>query len=162
MELEELGRRLREARTAKELTQQQVADHIGVSRATYTHYERGRHAPAPGTVAALSTLFEVPTDFLFYGHPSADDSTTTVPEVKEDPTVTQWEHIADRLADALQRQLTIMEMDKQNERLRIEQVDAVHAEAIKIAQQNMQAVVEEMRHTHGASRSDEGSAQGAS
>ena len=72
-----------------------------------------------------------------------------------------WEVIARQLADALQRQLALMEKDKDNERLRIERVDAVHADAIKLAQQNMQAVIEEMRHTHASSRSDEGSAQGA-
>ena len=85
-----------------------------------------------------------------------------------------WETLATQLAASLDRQLAIMEADKiterarveaerarvdgerlvregqlANERLRIEKVDAVHADAIRQAQVNMSAVLAEMRSPHG-------------
>jgi transcriptional regulator with XRE-family HTH domain len=48
-----LGVELRKARTASGLTQQQVADKLGVTRPTVTRYEDGTRFPDPETVAQI-------------------------------------------------------------------------------------------------------------
>lgn len=47
-----LGTQLRRLRTGASLTQQQVADAIGMSRVICTNYERGRREPGLSTIAA--------------------------------------------------------------------------------------------------------------
>lgn len=56
--------RLKEARMAIGATQEQIADHLGVSRVTYTNIENGRRDPDTSTLIALSARFGVTTDFL--------------------------------------------------------------------------------------------------
>ncbi|APX72890.1 helix-turn-helix domain-containing protein [Companilactobacillus allii] len=46
------------------LTQQEVANKIGVSRASYSHMENGRNEPDNETLIKLSNFFGVSTDYL--------------------------------------------------------------------------------------------------
>lgn len=45
LDREECGRRIRAAREAAGLSQEEAAERLGVERATYTQYERGRRVP---------------------------------------------------------------------------------------------------------------------
>lgn len=59
-----LGQRLIQLRNMKNLTQQQVADDLKMSRGTYGHYEIGRREPDFDTLEKLATYFGVTTDYL--------------------------------------------------------------------------------------------------
>jgi transcriptional regulator with XRE-family HTH domain len=60
----ELGRRLAQLRQEAGLTQQAVADHLGIAQQTLAHYEVGRLGLPVALVPKLAELFDVPTDVL--------------------------------------------------------------------------------------------------
>lgn len=55
---------LKHWRGVRGMTQQQVADQLGVARATYAYYETGRNEPSFKMLVRLSDLFHVSTDAL--------------------------------------------------------------------------------------------------
>ena len=63
----EFGKRLRETRIQKNLTQQALADKIKVELRTYQRYEQGSREPSFATLLALANALEVSTDYLL-GH----------------------------------------------------------------------------------------------
>jgi len=63
----EFGRRLRETRIQKKLTQQALADKIKVELRTYQRYEQGSREPSFATLLALADALDVSTDYLL-GH----------------------------------------------------------------------------------------------
>ena len=56
--------RLKELRTAQKLTQQQMADYLGVDRTTYVKYETDKSGPTFDTLQKLADYFGVTVDFL--------------------------------------------------------------------------------------------------
>jgi len=56
---------LRKLREAAGLSQQQVADHLGISAAAYQLYEYGKRAPKNSRLLKLCELFRVSADQLF-------------------------------------------------------------------------------------------------
>lgn len=56
--------RIKQLRLKNKLTQQEVADKLGVTRPAYTAYETGKRQPDFDTLAELSALFDVSTDYL--------------------------------------------------------------------------------------------------
>ena len=66
METEQLfGKRLRILRADKGISQQRVANEIGVTKVGYQNYEYGRKMPSFGRVPKLAAYFNVSTDYLF-------------------------------------------------------------------------------------------------
>lgn len=59
-----LGRRLKGAREKTRLTQQQVADKLGISNGTLSGYERNYRDPDTVTLNNLAALYEVSVDYL--------------------------------------------------------------------------------------------------
>ncbi|MBO5109575.1 MAG: helix-turn-helix domain-containing protein [Clostridia bacterium] len=59
-----LGERLAAARKAARLTQNDVADQLGIRRQTYSAYERGVSTPDAHTVGILAKMFGVSADAL--------------------------------------------------------------------------------------------------
>lgn len=57
---------LRSARRAQHLSQQQVADRLGVSRSAYTYYETGKTLPDLLTARTLSQLYGLPPEAFLY------------------------------------------------------------------------------------------------
>ena len=55
---------LKQLRTAKKLTQNQVADYVGVSRSVISAYENDMRYPSYEVLIRLSLLLGVSTDFL--------------------------------------------------------------------------------------------------
>lgn len=55
---------LRAARKAKQLTQQQVADILGVTKSTYCGYETGKRQPDVKKIKRLAEILNVPADIL--------------------------------------------------------------------------------------------------
>ena len=56
--------RLRCARKAKNLTQQKMANFVGVELRSYQRYESGDSEPSYATLVVLADHLDVPTDFL--------------------------------------------------------------------------------------------------
>lgn len=59
-----LPERLKEQRLLHKLTQQQVADKIGITRPAYTAYESGNRQPDYELLKQLANMFDVSTDYL--------------------------------------------------------------------------------------------------
>lgn len=78
------GERLRAAREAKGLTQQQVADHMGISKSTYCGYETGKRQPDVLKIKQLSKFLGVSGDVLLEtGHEK-------MPLVNDDKELTEY------------------------------------------------------------------------
>ena len=58
------GKRLRSALLNSSLTQQQVADMLGVTVNSYQKYEQAMRSPSLETLVKLSDIFNVPTDWI--------------------------------------------------------------------------------------------------
>lgn len=67
-----IGDKIKELRILSNLTQGQVAYHLGITTGQLSHWEKGRRKPSYDDVAKLAELFEVSTDFLI--------GLTTVPD----------------------------------------------------------------------------------
>ncbi len=59
-----LNQRLRKIRTEHKLTQQNIADVLGIDRTTYTVYETGVTTPSPATLVKLSQIYNVTVGYL--------------------------------------------------------------------------------------------------
>lgn len=59
-----LGDRLVELRKKRDLRQQDVADHLHITRSTYAQYEINRRVPEYATLEKLADFFEVSIDYL--------------------------------------------------------------------------------------------------
>jgi transcriptional regulator with XRE-family HTH domain len=62
--------RLKELRMEKGMTQQEVADALGISQVTYSRYEKGEREPTLEMLVALSSFFDVSVDYLLDVTPS--------------------------------------------------------------------------------------------
>jgi len=60
----DFGRRLKELRKQSGLTQQQLADRIGVTKSVISFYELRERSPSPEVLAKLSYVFHISTDWL--------------------------------------------------------------------------------------------------
>lgn len=69
-----LGARIKECRSAKKLTLQQVGDHFGINRASVSDWEREQTRPDLDRLVSLARLFNTTTDYLLTGKKSASDS----------------------------------------------------------------------------------------
>ncbi|MCM3699248.1 helix-turn-helix domain-containing protein [Paenibacillus macerans] len=56
--------RLRELRTSKKISQQELSDRLGLNRATYARYETGDTQPDFDTLKKFADFFNVSTDYL--------------------------------------------------------------------------------------------------
>lgn len=75
--------RLKEARKSAGLTQKEVAAVVGVNQNTYSYWENGKTKIDSESLAKLSELFGVTTDFLLGKTPCK----TTVDSVNDKPAV---------------------------------------------------------------------------
>ncbi len=60
----ELSKNLQHIRAARGLRQQDVADGLGISRATYANYEAGQRSPNNAMLMKIAALFRVRVDDL--------------------------------------------------------------------------------------------------
>lgn len=63
----DIGTKIKDARTAAQLTQEQVAEALGISRQTVSNWENDRTYPDIGSVVKLSDLYGVSLDYLLKG-----------------------------------------------------------------------------------------------
>jgi len=60
-----LGSKLKELRTAENLTQAQLSEKLNISRANYTRYETNASRPDYETLIAIADFYEISLDELF-------------------------------------------------------------------------------------------------
>lgn len=60
----DFGDILKSLRQDAALTQQQLADRIGVTKSTVSYYELSERAPSPEVLIKLAGIFHVTTDYL--------------------------------------------------------------------------------------------------
>lgn len=58
------NKRLRETRIARKLTQQKLADSVGLALRSYQCYEQGVREPSLDMLVKLADILKVPTDYL--------------------------------------------------------------------------------------------------
>lgn len=58
------SQRLRELRNSRHMTQQELADRIGMSKSSINMYERGQREPGLETLEAFADTFNVDMDYL--------------------------------------------------------------------------------------------------
>lgn len=86
----ELGARLRKAREEKRLTQQQVAEMLGVHNSTLGKYELGKREPDFKTILRLADIYEVSPIWIITGQneinraESRNDAQTTIKLIEEE------------------------------------------------------------------------------
>ncbi len=68
------GDRLKTLRIQKHLTQQQLADRLGLTKSVISAYETQLHRPSYETLVQLSRIFRVSTDYLLGVERSPDDT----------------------------------------------------------------------------------------
>jgi len=60
----DFGNILKKLRFEERLTQQQLADRLGVTKSVVSYYELHERTPSPEILVKLSALFHVSTDYL--------------------------------------------------------------------------------------------------
>lgn len=73
-ELTPLARRLRALRAASGMTQQEVADHLGLGRSAYAYYETGATRPPLKILQRIATEYLVTVEFLLDAEPAPVNS----------------------------------------------------------------------------------------
>ena len=68
-----LGRKIRELRRSKELTQEQLADYLNISYQSVSKWETGTTLPDLSYIIPLSRLFKISTDELLGYEQSKED-----------------------------------------------------------------------------------------
>lgn len=58
------GKKLREVRMVRGLTQPKIAEAVGVALRSYQCYEQGTREPSLAMLVSLADVLEVPTDYL--------------------------------------------------------------------------------------------------
>ena len=64
MEIFDFGLRLRELREKKRLSQQQLADWLGLTRSSISNYENNTQTPPADTLVRLADIYGVAVDYL--------------------------------------------------------------------------------------------------
>ena len=58
------GEKLKSLRTSQKLTQQQLADRIGVAKSVVSYYESGDRYPSYDVLVKIAKIFHTTTDYL--------------------------------------------------------------------------------------------------
>ena len=81
MNNQSIGEKLKTLRKSQRLTQQTVADKVGITRATLSNYEINRRVPDLRTLQKLSDAFNVSLDY--FGIATADEVLDLLARAKE-------------------------------------------------------------------------------
>jgi len=64
MDMEQIGKRIKEIRTEQGLSQQKFGELLSVSQDTVSLWENGKSVPTPEILIAIATQFEVSVDYI--------------------------------------------------------------------------------------------------
>ncbi len=73
--LVEMGERISQKRKEKNLTQERLAEKVGVSLQTVSNIECGKKAARPENIAKICVALDVTADFILLGKKSEEDMT---------------------------------------------------------------------------------------
>ena len=59
-----LGKRLKELREERNLTQKQISTLLGLNSVTYLHYEKAQREPPLAVLVQMAQFFDVSVDYL--------------------------------------------------------------------------------------------------
>ena len=93
--------RLHMLRTANNLSQQEVADKIGVSRQAYSYWENGKREMAASTCVKLAKLYGVTCDFLLAGESYLEQEPRFIVSINQKDALIDEMH--DVMASALKK-----------------------------------------------------------
>ena len=79
---EVIAETLKILRNGKRLTQQEVAEKLGIQTQTYATYERGRNEPPAEMLVRLSYLYDVPVDIIVQRDNLGKDKESIKNEIK--------------------------------------------------------------------------------
>jgi len=57
--------RIKELRIDKDMTQEEVANYLGIKQTVYSRYETGKNDMKPEQIVRLAKLYNVSTDYIF-------------------------------------------------------------------------------------------------
>ncbi len=57
--------RIKELRIDKDMTQEEVANYLGIKQTVYSRYETGKNDMKPEHIVRLAKLYNVSTDYIF-------------------------------------------------------------------------------------------------
>lgn len=80
----EVGQRLKQRRLGLKLTQEEVAEKMGITRQTMSNWENGKSYPDIERVIRLAELYQLSLDELLKG------DTKLIHHLKENTTVNRW------------------------------------------------------------------------
>lgn len=86
--METLGTRLKNLRKAKKLTQQQLADAIGVSKTSVIYWEKDENVPKHESVVALERILNTTSAHLLYGATQIEDWDSDTPLEPDEVEIT--------------------------------------------------------------------------
>lgn len=91
------SQRLRKLRKKNNMTQKDLADHIGVDRATIAGYETKGKEPAYEKLEKLANFFNVSIDYLLGRSEESQSANEIKKAISDDPElVSAWEEISKR------------------------------------------------------------------
>ena len=91
------GKRLRKLRKEKGYTQQDVADYLGVNRATIAGYETKGIQPGHDTLVKLANYFDVSVDYLLGNTDEKSNADKIKKAISDDPELVEfWDKAKDR------------------------------------------------------------------
>lgn len=111
-----LTKKLKELRVQADLTQQDVADSIGISRGRYSQYEIGKRNPNYATLKQIADFFKVSVDFL----------------IKDEDVNPQQQQLTNKIYDLLIKK-EFIESDEVLSPEKIDYIEKVLDKAIELA-----------------------------
>lgn len=96
-----IGNRLKDLRATANKTQADVARYLGISRASYSHFENNRNEPDNITLSKLADYFNVTTDYLL-----GRKVKQLVPNNRNEKADLVAAHIDDDVTDSEMKQIT--------------------------------------------------------
>jgi transcriptional regulator with XRE-family HTH domain len=93
-----IGKKFKKAREECNLTQQEVADRLGIGKEGYGHYERNIRTPSIETLLRLSEIFEKPITYFLPNIEEIDDPRFN-PQLRT--LVRAWPHLSASAKEAI-------------------------------------------------------------
>lgn len=90
-----IGNRLKELRTAKALTIQQLCEQIGINHNTYAKYERNERDVSTETLSMLADFYGVTTDYLLGREEQPNPLATLNIKVNNDKFIETFQSLPD-------------------------------------------------------------------
>lgn len=84
-----IGKKIRDLRKQKRMSQTELAKSAGVSQTTVTAWETGKAEPSSSAVAKLADIFNVTTDYLL-GRPNKQETKKDDVELSDDDVIMTW------------------------------------------------------------------------